>query len=70
MAPGLAQQEVGMLATVGAEKQAMEQALFDEARAKWGFEQMEPWQRLGMYSDLVSGDFGGTSYTSTSGGGK
>lgn len=70
IAPELAKQDIGMLATVGAEKQAMEQALLDEARKKFEFEQLEPWRRLAMYSGLISGDVGGTTVATQTGGGK
>lgn len=67
MAPGLAREDyfdMIQLAQVGAEKQAMNQALIDAAREKWEFEQMQPWDRLARYSNLLSGNVGGTS-TST-----
>lgn len=71
MAPQLAMQDVAMMGTVGAEKQAMQQAQIDAAKRKYEFEQMEPWQRLGMYSGLTSGNLGGvTTATTTPMGGK
>ncbi len=71
MAPGLAEADYGdisKLAAVGQEKQAMDQAEIDAAMKKWEFSQMEPWQRLGMYSNILTGDVGGT--TLSTGGGK
>jgi hypothetical protein len=70
-APALAEADyadIAKLAAVGEEQQAMEQALIDEAKKRWEFYQQEPWQRLGMYSNLITGNVGGTSMTS--GGGK
>lgn len=70
-APGLAEADytdIGKLAAVGEERQAMEQSLIDEALKKWQFSQEEPWQRLGMYSNLITGNAGGTSSSSMPGG--
>jgi len=70
-APALAEadySDISKLAAVGQEKQAMEQARIDAAMKEWEFSQMEPWQRLGMYSNLITGDAGGT--TISTGGGK
>ena len=53
--------DIGKLAAVGEEKQGMEQALIDESVKKYEFGQMEPWQRLGMFRNLVTGDFGGNT---------
>ena len=53
--------DIGKLAAVGEEKQGMEQALIDESVKKYEFGQMEPWQRLGMFRNLITGDFGGNT---------
>jgi len=69
-APGLAESDyadIGKLAAVGEEQQSYEQALIDEAIRRWETEQLEPWQRLGMYSNLVTGNFGGTTSSMASG---
>ncbi len=69
--PGMAEadyEDISKLAAVGQEKQAMDQAGIDAAMKKWEFSQMEPWQRLGMYSNILTGDVGGT--TLSTGGGK
>lgn len=69
-APQLAQQDyydIGRLAAVGEEQQAMQQAQVDEAIKRWEFSQLEPWQRLGMYSNLITGDVGGTTSSMRSG---
>jgi hypothetical protein len=69
--PGMAEadyNDISKLAAVGEEKQGMNQQLINDQKSKWDFNQMEPWQRLGMYSNLVNGSFGGvTSSTSRSG---
>lgn len=70
-APALAEadySDIAKLAAVGQEKQAMNQAQIDAALKAWEFSQMEPWQRMGMYSNLITGDVGGT--TLSTGGGK
>jgi hypothetical protein len=59
--------DIARLSAVGEEKQAMEQALIDEMIKRYEFEQLEPWQRLGMYSNLVTGDVGGTTTSMRSG---
>lgn len=56
--------DIERLASVGAEKQEMEQALINEQITRHEFEQMEPWERLANYMNMISGDMGGvtTSY--------
>lgn len=64
MAPQLAREDyfdMAQLASVGAEKQALKQAEIDAAKQKFEFEQMEPWQRVGNYMNIVTGDLGGTT---------
>lgn len=71
MAPRLAAEDyadIARLAQAGAERQAMQQAIIDEAIRRFEFYQMEPWQRLSMLSPLVTGEMGGV--TVTTGGGK
>lgn len=71
--PELAQSEYydyDRLLQIGAEKQAMEQAIIDAEREKWEFEQMAPWQQLAMYANAIGGDSGGTTTINTGGGGK
>lgn len=60
--------DLGMMAQVGDIRQAQAQREIDALREKWDFEQMEPWKRLQLMSDLVaratgSGGAGGTSTT-------
>jgi len=72
-APQLAQQDyfdIGKLSAVGEEQQAMNQANINEQISRHEFGQMEPWQRLGMFTNLLSGDWGGITTTQSSGGGK
>ena len=57
-----------MLAKAGDLQRDYEQALIDAEMKKWQFEQLEPWQRLGLLSSLVSGDLGGI--VTAQGGGK
>lgn len=70
-APGLAAQDYGDIArllAVGEERRALEQQTIDEAQRKYEYEQLEPWDRLGMYMQAVGGPFGSESITR--GGGK
>lgn len=55
------------LNAVGAEQQAYEQALINEAIARHDFEQRVPWDQLGAYNALVQGNFGGTQTTTSPG---
>ena len=64
------QQIFDMLQKAGGLERGYEQDLIDAAMKKWQFEQLEPWQRLGLLSSLVSGDLGGIVTAQTSGGGK
>lgn len=68
-APTLANEsykDIGMLAGVGEDKQAMEQQSLNELVQKFEFGQMEPWQRYGMASNIYAGmPSGGTTTTST-----
>lgn len=72
LAPLLAREDYGdiaQLAGLGQEKQSMEQARINEAMQRHQFSQMEPWERLGMFTNLIQGDYGG-NVTTTSKGGK
>lgn len=69
-APALAEADytdISKLAGVGEEKQGMQQSLDDAAKQAYQFTQTEPWNRLGMYSNLVSGGQGGTTAGTYSG---
>lgn len=59
-----------MLAQVGATKEDQTQNAINQEMQKWQFEQMEPWQRLGLYQGAISGNYGGaTNATGTTTGG-
>lgn len=62
------QQMFDMLQKAGGLERGYEQDTIDAAMKKWQFEQLEPWQRLGLLSSLVSGDLGGI--VTAQGGGK
>lgn len=53
------------LAGVGEARRTLSQEQINALMKRWQFEQQEPWQRLGMYQDIV-GDPYGTVTTSTS----
>lgn len=64
LAPELANQDyydIAKLAEVGAQRENLSQDQINAAMQKWQFEQMEPWQRLALYSNLVTGNVGGTT---------
>lgn len=66
-APQLAQQDyfdLAKLAEVGGVREDLAQQAINEAIARHNYAQMEPWQRLGLYNQLVQGNYGGSS-TST-----
>jgi hypothetical protein len=72
-AQGLAEanyNDISRLAAVGEEKQAMSQALIDEQIKRHEYKQLEPWERLGMFTNILSGDFGGTTIADTTTSGK
>lgn len=52
------------LAQVGGMTEDQTQNAINQAMSNWQFSQMEPWQRLGLYSGSVAGNYGGSS-TST-----
>jgi hypothetical protein len=78
MAPGLAAQDyadIAQKAAVGQEQQSMNQAQIDAARQKYEWGQAEPYNRLGAYQGLVTGNYGsqvagGSSGSAISGWGK
>lgn len=70
LAPTYAEQDwanIGRLAAIGGEKQAMEQAAINEAIERFQFGQLEPWERLANYMNLISGNLGGQTYAYTRG---
>lgn len=61
-APTLAQQDyfdIAKLAETGAAREDIAQQQINEDIARYNYNQMEPWQRLGLYSNLVQGYYGG-----------
>lgn len=63
-APQMAQQDyydIAKLAEVGGIKEDQTQKAINEAMARYQSGQLEPWQRLGLYSNLVQGNYGGQS---------
>lgn len=46
------------LENVGLQKQQNQQSIIDANKAKWDFEQMEPWKRLQLYQQAISGNMG------------
>ena len=65
LAPGMAAadyQDAQQLANVGAAREGLAQAGIDEDIARFNFQQMEPWDRLGRLSSFVQGgNWGGTT---------
>jgi len=50
---------------VGLPQQQYNQAMMDDARQRYEFAQMAPWQHLTQYANLISGNFGGTNTASS-----
>lgn len=68
-APQMAQQDyfdIAKLAEVGASQEDYTQQSINDAMQRWNYEQNEPWQRLGQYSNLTQGFYGGTTNTDSS----
>ena len=65
-APQMAQQDyfdIAKLAEAGAAQEDLAQQGINEAQARFNFEQNQPWQQLGLYSNLVQGYYGGQQET-------
>jgi hypothetical protein len=63
LAPQLAAQDyadIEQLAAVGAQREAMAQALINADIARFNFEQQLPFNKLAQYQDLISGTYGET----------
>jgi hypothetical protein len=56
-----------MLAGVGEQQRTMQQAMIDDAVAKWEWEQALPSTKLAQYLSMVSGQYGGQSQSTTEG---
>lgn len=71
VAPELANQDyydIAKLGEVGATKENLQQQQINEQVARHEFAQMEPWERLGLYNQMIQGNYGGTSESQSSGG--
>jgi hypothetical protein len=53
--------DIARLAEVGTAREDAAQQQIDDAKARFEFAQMEPWERLARYAQLVSGNYGGTT---------
>ena len=57
--------DIGQLTALGEEKQAMQQAQINDAKARYDYAQMEPWQRLQLYNNMVQGNVGSSTTGTT-----
>lgn len=67
-APSLAQQDytdIARLGEVGAAREDYQQQAINENINRFNFQQQEPWQSLGLYSNLVNGQYGSTVSTTS-----
>jgi len=53
-------------ANVGAQRRAMDQAVYNENMKRYNYESMRPYTELQNYMGMISGDYGGTSTESPS----
>jgi len=56
-----------VVSSVGAQRRDMNQALIDDAIARWNYTQGLPTQRLADYASLIAGQYGGQSSSTTTG---
>ena len=54
---------------VGLPQQQLNQATMNDAKARYDYAAMAPWQNLNQYINMMQGNMGGTSTSSSSGGG-
>ena len=54
---------------VGLPQQKLNQATMNDAKARYDYAAMAPWQNLNQYMNMLQGNMGGTSTSSSSGGG-
>jgi len=54
---------------VGLPQQQLNQATMNDAKARYDYAAMAPWQNLNQYMNMLQGNMGGTSTTASSGGG-
>ena len=67
MAPQAANQDytdIAKLSEVGAARENQNQQQINEDVARFEFEQLAPWEKLGLYNQFIQGNYGGTT-TST-----
>lgn len=67
-APQLAQQDyfdAARLAEVGGVREDFAQQAINDAMARHSFQQSEPWQRLALYNQLIQGNYGGQTTSTT-----
>lgn len=71
LAPQAANQDyydIAKLAEVGAARENLGQEQINEDIARFEFEQMAPWEQLGLYNQMIQGNFGGTTTGTAAGG--
>jgi len=69
-APQMANQDyadIAKLQEVGNVREDVQQQAINDAMNRFSFENMEPWQRLGLYNSLVQGNYGSTTNTASTG---
>ena len=54
-------QNIGAVADVGAQQQAQAQAQLNDQVNRFNFQQQLPYNRLGLYNQMVQGNYGGSS---------
>jgi hypothetical protein len=54
---------------VGLPQQQLNQAIMNDAKGRYDYAAMSPWQNLSQYQNMIQGNMGGTSTTSSKGGG-
>jgi hypothetical protein len=53
--------DIARLAEVGTAREDAAQQAIDDAKARYDSTQMEPWERLARYAQLIAGNYGGTT---------
>jgi hypothetical protein len=53
--------DIARLAEVGTAREDTAQQEIDDTKARYDFAQMEPWERLARYAQLIAGNYGGTT---------
>jgi hypothetical protein len=63
-APGLSEldyQDIARLQEVGSVREDLTQQGINEAMQRFQFENMQPWDQLGLYNQMIQGTYGGTT---------